>query len=97
MEDYHWAAHRQLMQTKRQFGPSHLHKCSSILSVGRRQLSLPASVIMYFEKMPKPHYYQCGVNSDALLLAPQDDPHPPAQTPHISFLHQSVGCDSPSE
>ena len=85
------------MQTKRQFGPSDLHKWSSTLSVGRRQLSLPASVIMHFVKMPKPHYYHCGVNSDALLLAPLDDPHPPTRTPQISFLHQSVGCDSPLE
>ena len=42
----------------------------------QRQLSLPSSLIRHFEKMPKSHYWHCDINSDALLLAPLEDPHP---------------------
>ena len=42
----------------------------------QRQLSLPSSIIRHFEKMPKSHYCHCDINSDALLLAPLEDPHP---------------------
>ena len=42
----------------------------------QRQLSRPSSLISHFEKMPKPHYCHRDINSDALLLAPLEDPHP---------------------
>ena len=54
----------------------------------QRQLSLPSSLIRHFEKMPKPHYCHCDINSDALLLAPLEDPHPSRDTLIFSCKHR---------
>ena len=66
-EDFYLTVFRQSMQVKRQLRPSGLHKCSSTLSLGHRQLRLPAPLIQHFENMPKLHYCHCGVNSNALV------------------------------